>query len=352
MKKFLWVCSVVVVLACVFYYTIFYSYWVPSFALSFWLKRNAPTVQLQTFTYQKRSAPSLSRLGFENFNLVLKKEGVTHVFNGKIITIESNRQLFASQQILTLVLKNVNLNSTVQLNGIEAEIRFNLSDHKVIDLKGKSSAVAFSAGENHLESLQTDLTGNRNAIRLSDFKADGYGGEIRGDFSITDFSMLSYAAQFDIKDVDLRLMRAVNEGVFSQMQGRATGKINIEGNGKQMNTVTADLDVSQGATIKAALLGLLANYLPQSIQKKELQQLIDADSYVPLERAHLHLKNDGQEKLNTTVNLGSQKLNLDMNVGVDINLGTTLADLSKVLVTNFFPTTSDKNKKFLGRMGW
>lgn len=165
--------------------------------------------------------------------------------------------------------------------------------------------------------------------------ADSYDGRILGEIFLDYLSGMSYSINLKLTDIDLRRMRNAYREVFSQIDGRLNGYVTAKGRMDKVTFLKADLDIPAGGKLKAALLAAIAGYLPQSTQKKELELLIAANGEVPFEDGKLSVQSVSDDQLATTVALKSQKFNLDMNVGVDINLDGGFQNLFQYMQKTF-----------------
>ena len=73
----------------------------------------------------------------------------------------------------------------------------------------------------------------------------------------------------------------------------------------------------------------MAQYIPPSKERQQLEALLKTDGMVELETASVTLKNLSEHKLEGLVDLSSKQLNLQLNLPIDINVDGSLNELLK-----------------------
>lgn len=171
-------------------------------------------------------------------------------------------------------------------------------------------------------------------IEAESIQADCYEGKITARFRLSYAKILSYQTDIDFIQVNLSRLENVNREVFSNLRGFVDGNVRIsEENGKA--ALESHLKISSGGEVRAELLKPLLQYIPQSLQRKELEKLIREDGLVSLDKGVVYLKSISDEKLSSQINLESRKLNLNTNLTVDVNVDGGIRNYYKHLMKTF-----------------
>lgn len=194
-------------------------------------------------------------------------------------------------------------------------------------LHGNLKAASVDFAPYHLEDISTLLEGSESQINFKNVLVHCYGGNIRGEISFDNPSMLKYRVYLQLSGIDLKEMRTISDKAFSLVEGKLDGEMRESGTGNKVESFTANLNVREGGKLKAYLLTWIIDYIPHGVQRKDLQQLIQTESYIPIDKAVIQIKSLGEYQLTTATNLKSDKFNLDLNLTEDINFDTPLGNL-------------------------
>ncbi len=316
------------------FYTVFYSRWFPRFILSQWLKRNWPEVRVQSLAYKKRYCHFFQEIGFEDLKGTLRKGTLLYQFHCPFLKIKAFNGFGNQNKGLELIVEEARLVVLpFRVEGLNLNLRLILGGDKVPRLQGRMKASFLFVGAEHLEEISGLLKGEGNSLKVKDLSATGYDGHWHGDISVDDLSLLSYNVDLKYQDVDLQKMRSLNAQFFSQAEGKMSGAIRMAGQKEGLETLVLGVRIHPGGAIKASLLKPIVGYFPQSIQKKDLEDLIKKDGDIPVDKAAWELENKGSQDLTTRLDLESERLNLDLNLTMDIHTDSPLGDWVERFIT-------------------
>lgn len=186
--------------------------------------------------------------------------------------------------------------------------------------------------EYNCSSLKGDGSLSHQEIYIKDFQANCYEGKITAQLRWSYINKQAYQLDLDFNDVDLKELEKINRDVFDKIHGRITGNLMVRGDKNGTAQFESTVRILSGGEIQAFLLEPLLAYIPQSVQRKDLEGLIRKKGRVPVEKAVIELKRVADEKLSSTVNLESKKMNLNTKVVLDINVEGGVKNLYKHLM--------------------
>lgn len=259
------------------------------------------------------------------------KNGKTteHLFVPSFI-VKSDRAWWEDNKEVTISVAQAAIEGeNFKVKGVGLSLMLDLKRDTPMHLRGNLKAASVDFAPYRLEEISTLLEGDERQINFKNVFVRCYGGNIRGEISFDNPSMLKYRAHFQLSGIDLKEMRTISDQAFSLVEGKLDGEITESGAGNKVDNFTADLNVREGGKLKAYLLTWIIDYIPQSVQRKDLEKLIKTESYIPIDKAVIQIKSLGEYQLTTATNLKSNKLNLDLNLTEDINFDTPLGNLIK-----------------------
>lgn len=178
------------------------------------------------------------------------------------------------------------------------------------------------------------LSGDLRALEFKDIHASAYGGSIIGSARFFP-ERQEYSADITADGIEMAKLAEVNEQVASQIAGRARGHVRLAGRGADLSSLESDWSMFDGAKVNASLLSALAQYIPQSQEKKRLEALIKKGGQLPVEVLSFQVRSDTPRHLGGEVKLKSREVNLELNLTNDINTDGTLLSLLEYWKTYF-----------------
>jgi hypothetical protein len=260
----------------------------------------------------------------EHLNCKLKINGFTYFVSTGNIHVSNLWHLFKSQSSLPLVISNLTIVSdsvNVSDLALNGQAQFNGFNFNYLDAKLKVRAFEFD--KYALTSLGASLMVDISQAKLTDFSAEFYNGRLNGIIGVDYLSQISYSIDVNLSKVDIAQLALVVPSLTS-LKGIVQGKITLRGTDDQLIELNAQFNELQGGQMKAELLTYLAQYIPQ---RQQIEDLIKQNADIPLDRGDLTISSITDKKLATQIKLLSSKLNLDMNVTIDINIEDGLVSL-------------------------
>ncbi len=279
--------------------------------------------QIQSFQSEKYNFRFPFRLNLENVKCLARINGLSHKISCRQISLYS----VSFHQVKGVVSKLDVETPLYRAQGFDVVALADFNAKGIRQLDGTLSGSQASFLDYEARRISSLVKGDNEKIWFVDLAADFYAGKVNGDIFLDYAHQMSYSITMFLTGVDLERLRSVNDGVFSQIQGHLNGVVKLAGDMKTVSSIEASLDVPVGGKLKASLLGFIVQYIPQSTQRKELEGLIKTNGDVPFEQGNIRLKNLTSEKLATEIGLKSAKFNLDLNLGVDINIEGGLESL-------------------------
>jgi hypothetical protein len=169
----------------------------------------------------------------------------------------------------------------------------------------------------HLANVSSQLEGTTKKMTLRNLKADTYQGKLSGQISLDWQKNLPYSMDIHFDNVDLSPMKDVNPSI-GQVEGVVSGWISVQGNTRNFHTLDLKANVTKDGRIDASLLQFVAPYIPGTKEAALLQDMMKRGEKIPVEVATMQITSVEKHKLSGFVKLLIGKLNLDLNLPVDI----------------------------------
>jgi hypothetical protein len=155
-------------------------------------------------------------------------------------------------------------------------------------------------------------------IAINDIMADFYGGKVNGTVlskpEVDGYVNLS----LNLDNIDISRIANDRPDLVSQVAGIADISVAMEAKGGAITDMQADLVMTKGSMINAALLQFLIDYIPQSAERKELAFLIKEQKKIALDKTIVKVTDFDSEKISLAVQLASKRINLDLNLTLDL----------------------------------
>lgn len=161
------------------------------------------------------------------------------------------------------------------------------------------------------------LSGDTSALRFEEMRAEAYGGHLEGALGFR-FASAGYTLDLVLDRLNTLLMADIDASVPQQVDGMVSGHFKVEGTAERMDALQADLHLSSGGAVNAALLGSFLSYLPQSREKKMVERLVKAGGKLAVELFSVRISNVGYGLLAGELHLTSKAVNTALNLGYDI----------------------------------
>ncbi len=261
------------------------------------------------------------RVVFHHVEAVVKIYGENYVLKGDSLQLDHVFDLSHFWGNLNMAAHNVSISSrqiTAIFPGIRANINYQRSG--LAAWSGYFAHATLNGFDDQLSDVASQMSGDSHRVVFDHFQSVFAEGAIKGKILLDYAPDVAYSMNLNIQKLQTKRLSRWNSQIFDQIDGEISGHLILAGNLQNITSLESDFQMSEGSTMKAALLGFIANYLPQSQERKALEVLIKTQGVIPLEKATVTIKNDGKEKLSSILMLQSRKLNLDLNVALDMDV--------------------------------
>ena len=240
--------------------------------------------------------------------------------------------IFRRQKVIRFDLQGLRLESSeVVLEDVDVRGDLSIDKNSLKDIFGHLTLKKGRFYFYTIEHLKSVFNGDSSELNLGHIVADSYGGKVRGDVNLSLNPTASFVTRFVFEDLDSQRMQGINEVIFSQIEGKVKGSLYVKGEGNNFDEFKADVQLAQGGKIQAALFSFLMQYIPKSRERGELERLIKIGGKVPVETGSCQIKNFTDTSVSGLCQMTSRKLNLNINVPIDINIDKRINSLSGIL---------------------
>ena len=294
-----------------------------------WLNPRMPGVVIKELHIGRQSFSFPCQLHFKNIQVHILQGSQKIIGEIRAMDLRGTK-MFSGQRQIFLRGEGLKITSDlvkVQAGQLTADVLW--KGATVENIRGDFKSAEVSLQNYLLTDLSTKISGDQSRIFFNDFKANFYGGQMKGQIFLDYPKDIPYSITMELANVDLRQLRKVNPDFFSKVQGRLHGLISVRGGQRGLSALEASFDAPKGGEVKASLLQYLLEYIPQSVQRKDLEKLIKTDGNIPLEKADVIIKSLSDEKASANIQMESRKFNLDVDVTVDVNIEGGLNKLFK-----------------------
>lgn len=272
-------------------------------------------ITIQKLTIKKQDIDLSGKISFKNIYIFLKQGNESFEIDIDEIAIADIIGILIAKKNIEVQLMGGSITSSmikaagvhVKLLGKGMESWSGSVDIEHVKISGFES-----------EDLKIDVQASRKKVVLSNIKGRSYGGTFNAQANIDLVPQIQYAASISFDDFNALEMRKFNEVFFSQIKGNIFGKVEIEGNQNNLETMDVVAQFKGIGEIKSRLLAPLLSYVPKSIQRNMLDELIKNDENLHIDQGKLQLKNDNLQNIATSIDLYNKETNLKMNISVDI----------------------------------
>lgn len=226
----------------------------------------------------------------------------------------------------------------VEMHGVEISgpVDIGLADLKgAVDFTNRSvkawradvEAKSLQVQKYQMTHVSARLAGQKEKIDVSDMRADFYEGQLKAQLHLQLADPVGYQSRVRLTGVNLSLFKGINDVIYQNIYGIADADAAFEGRGNHLQTLDLAVNMTEDAQVRASLLKFVVPYIPPTQDIKALQELIRQDLKIPVEKADLNLQSADRQKLSGAIHLGVKKINVDLNLPIDILFDGSLVSL-------------------------
>jgi hypothetical protein len=321
-----------------------------AFSAVYWLMNSAPMYE---FMVPRLFASMAFPAHVDHFSLQRASLGVDGQYQVKgletQLSVDGENIFFAFDvfdvsNIITLIRGIADSSVTVSLRN--GSVRFEKQSINGLDLRASleypEKHVIYSRGTlaaDHavFEALKTtEITAlfelTPASMRIYNIEGFFYGGSIIADYLYDFDQSQAFEARLNIAGIDVERLGTDRPDLVSQLKGIANISLRLGGKEGTVELLEAEARFTKNGKISAALLAPLLTYIPQhSIQRKDLERLVELKQMIDLDKSVVQLKNAGADTVSATVQLASSRFNIDINLSIDVNVEGGVLNLLNVM---------------------
>jgi hypothetical protein len=267
------------------------------------------------------------RFVWEDIRVGVDIKGRTYHGTAPRLIVSGTQTIFGDRSVVIISVANAAARfSPGEAKGVTADLRLSPGERKSVWIEGPVTVSTALWDKLEARQVSFQFSGGLREFEFRDIRAAAYGGTITGSAHVIPEG-LAYSAEITVRGIETAKLADVNEQIASQVAGRINGHIHLTGRGENLSALESDWSMSDGATVNAALLSVLMQYIPQSQEKKRLDALIQKGGQLPVEVLAFQLRSDTPTHLGGEIKLKSREVNLELNITNDINTDGTLTSL-------------------------
>ncbi len=227
---------------------------------------------------------------------------------------------------------------TLDIAGLDAEAVFSVDKAGASKMEGQLLVDRAMHSDVRATDISAKFESITDALRIYNMEARAYEGSIVGSMQVPTKENGDLFINVNIAGVDLSRMADDKPVISSYVSGVVNGAVNVEGTMNGIGALTGNIAFLPNAQLKARLLQPLIQYLPSNtIQRQELESLVQTDDMVTIDVGSVALKNVGNDTVSAAIVVQSKKFNLDINLTVDFVVEGGLDSVFQVGTMAFTP---------------
>lgn len=170
-----------------------------------------------------------------------------------------------------------------------------------------------------VKNVQSSIAGSLKSVSLNDIRADFYNGKINGQVDVGWSDKVRYHTDLKFAGVDLNSLKEIDDSICGQIEGIIQGDLSLGGSPKSFDTLGLRVQIAKNGRMNASLLKFIIPYIPRTEDSVKLLEIMKVPgSKVPVEIARMDLRTADEHKISGDIKLGVGRLNLDLNLPIDI----------------------------------
>jgi len=298
------------------------SRWFLNFIVSKMVNPLLPGIQVRKFETTSQNFYFPHQLILEGVQVGLENKRDSYTVDCHYLHGGNNSRMSFPPRLIRLHAEGCNVHANDwSVEGMDLNLWIHLKATGLEQITGEAKISQVRWGPYELNNAKTKITFQDNTVTLKEIFAYLYGGEIQGTISLDHQPGFPYIMDIALKDVDLKRLEDTQNNFLAQVKGRVDGHCSIKGKLDQIESLEGNLDIVEGGQMKAAWLSFIPSQLPpNSVQRKDLEQLIKADGDFPFEKFLVNSKSVTDEKMTSEVKIESKRFNLNLDYTIDTNI--------------------------------
>lgn len=297
-----------------------HSSWATSRVASFFIMRSLRDASLNelTISRQRFVFPGQLTLADVKLSLTINKE--EYALNFKELAIENLQEVLAPSVSIPVRVKGMSVDhKNIKIpegNLVGAMI---LRSLKFVSWQGMLAIPEMEAYRYKVTNILSKVAGSAKDVSFKDLNADFYGGDIAGQVDVSWTDGVRYRSDLQFDGVDLSALKKVDDSIHAQIEGVIGGTMTLGGSSRNFDTLGLKVQITKNGRMNASLLKFVLPYIPRTEDSVKLLEIMKVPgSKVPVEIARMDLRTVDEHKISGEVKLGVGRLNLELNLPIDI----------------------------------
>lgn len=318
-RLFVIVCLLMIV-ACIGAFVVLTSPRASSRVIGFLVGRSLPNATLKELTIAGQQFVFPERLSFTGVKLKIASGQENYAIGIASLEIGGLEDVFASKVSLPVKAAGVSLeHKDIRFSSAEITGAIALKALKFENWQGTLAIPEIEAYRYKVGNVHSVVSGTVQGITFHGIKADFYEGKIVGNINVDWTKEMRYQSEIKFEAIDLNALREVDDAIYGQIEGVVQGTMSLAGTSKAFDALGFKAQITKNGRLKAALLKFILPYIPRTEDSAKLLDLMKVPgSKVPVEIARMDLQTVDEHKISGLVKLGVGRLNLDLNLPIDI----------------------------------
>lgn len=318
-RMFAVLCFFVIVLFAGFV-AVLHSSWATSHIASFFIKRSLRNAALNELTISSQRFVFPSQLTLSDVRMRLTTNKEEYTFQFKELDIEGLREVLASSASIPVRVTGISVDhKNIKIADGELAGAIILRSLKFEGWQGMLAIPDMEAYRYKVTDISSGVAGSVKDVFFKDLKADFYGGKITGQVDVSWSDGVRYRSGLQFEGVNLDLLKEVDDSIHGQIEGVIGGTMTLGGSSRNFDTLGLKVQITKNGRMNASLLKFILPYIPRTEDSVKLLEIMKVPgSKVPVEIARMDLQTVDEHKVSGNVKLGVGRLNLDLNLPIDI----------------------------------
>lgn len=283
------------------------------------IKKNLKSVRLDELTIGSQQFVYPGQLFLSDVHLKLTAGSEQFTVSAKELDMDRLSQALAGSAEIPVNAKGVSVGSAnIQIPSADIEGTVLVRSNQTNIFQGAFTAAQLEAYRYKIQNISTGFVGGSYGISFKNLSADFYKGKVVGKVDVNWAHGIHYKTGLQFEGIDFSALKDVDASVYGQVEGIIHGSVTIGGSLHTFDTLRLKMQVTKDGRINASLLKFVLPYIPQTEGSAKLLDLMKHGLKVPVEVAHVDIRNVDEHKLSGNVKLGVGQLNLDLNLPIDI----------------------------------
>ncbi len=223
---------------------------------------------------------------------------------GRLVSINASGGTFMATDLVI---------DAIQFHGAAAHT----SDNKYT-LNGDVSIAKVDAQKLIVTNMTGHLEGVLPEITISNIMAQCYNGSLNVAVIAKPEEKGYLEISLTLDNIDIYEAGKDRPDLFNQVNGIADISALVKANTGGITDVQAEMVMVEKSKVNASLLQYLLNYIPPSAERTELELSIKEKKKITVDKAAVKVTDFDSEKISLLVQLSSKRINLDLNLTLDL----------------------------------